>query len=182
MRPVLAARVRGNDFNISTSHAVQSFVQPDEIIPLELPVLQPLDEVPWQVLFNLTASRRRRHRNRRNRIDIPSKSHTAIQNRRQAVVGRRCHHRRKCSRAAIQTGNADACSRFRGQKSPATVALPGYVLAVEALFGLPHERLAIRHDAGKSAVAYVLGTPLAVRTVRGTTGLIRGLDRLLFDA
>ncbi|MCE9567137.1 MAG: hypothetical protein K8U57_34475 [Planctomycetes bacterium] len=32
-----------------------------------------------------------------------------------------------------------------------SVRLPGYVLAVEALFGLPHERLTIRHDAGKSA-------------------------------
>ncbi|MCE9568258.1 MAG: hypothetical protein K8U57_40175 [Planctomycetes bacterium] len=62
-----------------------------------------------------------------------------------------------------------------------SVRLPGYVLAVEALFGLPHERLTIRHDAGKSAAPYVNGTFLAVRRVMNTTGLIRGLDRLLFD-
>ena len=60
--------------------------------------------------------------------------------------------------------------------------LPGVVLAVEALFGLPHERLTIRHDAGKSAAPYVNGTLLAVRKVMGVTGLVRGLDRLLFGA
>ncbi|MBA4192614.1 MAG: hypothetical protein C0467_31990 [Planctomycetaceae bacterium] len=63
-----------------------------------------------------------------------------------------------------------------------SVRLPGYALGVEALFGLPHERLTIRHDAGKSAAPYVHGTLLAVRRVMNTTGLIHGLDRLLFDA
>ena len=63
-----------------------------------------------------------------------------------------------------------------------SVRLPGYVLAVEALFGLPHERLTIRHEAGKIAAPYVHGTLLAVRRVMNTTGLIRGLDRLLFDS
>jgi len=61
-----------------------------------------------------------------------------------------------------------------------SVRLPGVVLAVEALFGLPHERLTIRHDAGKSAAPYVNGTLLAVRKVMDVTGLVRGLDRLLF--
>lgn len=61
-----------------------------------------------------------------------------------------------------------------------SVRLPGHVLAVEALFGLPHERLTIRHEAGKSAAPYVNGTLLAVRKVMGVTGLVRGLDRLLF--
>jgi 4-hydroxy-tetrahydrodipicolinate reductase len=63
-----------------------------------------------------------------------------------------------------------------------SVRLPGYVLAVEAVFGLPHERLTIRHDAGGSAAPYVGGTLLAVRRVMGVTGLVRGLDRLLFGA
>ncbi len=63
-----------------------------------------------------------------------------------------------------------------------SVRLPGYVLAVEALFGLPHERLTIRHDAGKSAEPYVNGTLVAVRKVMQVTGLVRGLDRLLFRA
>jgi 4-hydroxy-tetrahydrodipicolinate reductase len=55
------------------------------------------------------------------------------------------------------------------------------VLAFEAIFGLPNERLAIRHDAGKGAEPYVSGTLLAVRQVMEVAGLVRALDRLLFD-
>ena len=62
-----------------------------------------------------------------------------------------------------------------------SVRLPGYVIAFEALFGLPDERLTIRHDAGAGAEPYVAGTLLAVRKVMQTTGLVRGLDHLLFE-
>ncbi len=61
-----------------------------------------------------------------------------------------------------------------------SVRLPGIVLAFEAIFGMPNERLTIRHDAGKGAEPYVNGTLLAVRRVMEVTGLVRGLDRLLF--
>lgn len=61
-----------------------------------------------------------------------------------------------------------------------SVRLPGFVLAFESVFGLPNERLTIRHDAGGGADPYVNGTLLAVRRVMGITGLVRGLDRLLF--
>lgn len=61
-----------------------------------------------------------------------------------------------------------------------SVRLPGIVLSFEAIFGLPDERLTIRHDAGKGAEPYVNGTLLAVRRVMQVTGLVRGLDRLLF--
>ena len=61
-----------------------------------------------------------------------------------------------------------------------SVRLPSYVLAFETLFGLPHERLTIRHDAGAGAEPYVSGTLLAARRVMETTGLVRGLDTLLF--
>jgi 4-hydroxy-tetrahydrodipicolinate reductase len=63
-----------------------------------------------------------------------------------------------------------------------SVRLPGVVLAFETIFGLPDERLTIRHDAGKGAAPYVRGTLLAVRQVMRVKGLVRGLDRLLFDA
>ena len=63
-----------------------------------------------------------------------------------------------------------------------SVRLPGYVIAFEAIFGLPDERLTLRHDAGAGAGPYVTGTLLATREVMGTTGLIRGLDRLLFPS
>ena len=62
-----------------------------------------------------------------------------------------------------------------------SVRLPGFVIAFETLFGLPDERLTIRHDAGSGAEPYAAGTMLATRKVMETTGLIRGLDRLLFE-
>lgn len=57
--------------------------------------------------------------------------------------------------------------------------LPSYILSCEALFGLPDERLTIRHDAGSSAAPYVAGTLLAIRRVQEVTGLVRGLDALM---
>ncbi len=61
-----------------------------------------------------------------------------------------------------------------------SIRLPGIVLAFETIFGLPNERLTIRHDAGKGAEPYVHGTLLAVRRVMQVAGLVHGLDRLLF--
>jgi 4-hydroxy-tetrahydrodipicolinate reductase len=62
-----------------------------------------------------------------------------------------------------------------------SIRLPGYTLAFETLFGLPDERLTIRHDAGTSARPYVAGTLLAAQRVGTVRGLIRGLDTLLFQ-
>ena len=62
-----------------------------------------------------------------------------------------------------------------------SVRLPGFVIAFETLFGLPDERLTIRHDAGSGAEPYAAGTLLAVTKVMGITGLVRGLDQLLFN-
>ena len=61
-----------------------------------------------------------------------------------------------------------------------SVRLPGFVIAFETLFGLPDERLTIRHDAGAGAQPYVGGTLLAIKKVMETRGLVRGLDTLLF--
>lgn len=63
-----------------------------------------------------------------------------------------------------------------------SVRVPGFTLSCEAIFGMPGERLTIRHDAGPSAEPYVAGTMLAVRRVAGRVGLTRGLDALLFPA
>ena len=71
-------------------------------------------------------------------------------------------------------------SRIRTAATPVhSVRLPGYVLGVEVLFGLPDQRLSIRHDAGSSARPYVDGAILAIRKVSGVTGLHRGLDAVL---
>src|SRR6266705_6038704 len=61
-----------------------------------------------------------------------------------------------------------------------SIRLPSYVIAFETIFGLPDERLSIRHDAGSGAEPYVSGTLLAARKVMEVSGLVRGLDRLLF--
>jgi 4-hydroxy-tetrahydrodipicolinate reductase len=60
-----------------------------------------------------------------------------------------------------------------------SLRLPGYVIAVEAIFGAPHERLTIRHDAGSGADPYIQGTLLAIRKVSGRVGLVRGLDKIM---
>jgi 4-hydroxy-tetrahydrodipicolinate reductase len=61
-----------------------------------------------------------------------------------------------------------------------SVRLPSYVIAFETIFGLPDERVTIRHDAGTGAERYVGGTLLAAQRVMGIVGLVRGLDWLLF--
>jgi 4-hydroxy-tetrahydrodipicolinate reductase len=61
-----------------------------------------------------------------------------------------------------------------------SIRLPSYMIAFETIFGLPDERLTIRHDAGSGSGPYVAGTLLAAKEVMLTRGLVRGLDRLLF--
>jgi 4-hydroxy-tetrahydrodipicolinate reductase len=60
-----------------------------------------------------------------------------------------------------------------------SVRLPGYVISAEILFGLPDQRLSIRHDSGNSARPYVDGALIAIRKVGDLVGLHRGLDQVL---
>src|SRR3954463_13128 len=60
-----------------------------------------------------------------------------------------------------------------------SVRLPSFVVSTEVVFGLPDERLTIRHDAGGTPEPYVAGTLIAVRRVPELVGLTRGLDTLL---
>ena len=61
-----------------------------------------------------------------------------------------------------------------------SLRLPGYVISFETIFGLPDQRLSIRHDSGSGAQPYVDRTLLAIRKTREVKGLVRGLDKLLF--
>jgi 4-hydroxy-tetrahydrodipicolinate reductase len=63
-----------------------------------------------------------------------------------------------------------------------SLRLPSFVVSTEVLFGLPDERLTIRHDAGGSPEPYVAGTLLAVRKAPGRVGVTRGLDTLLLES
>jgi len=61
-----------------------------------------------------------------------------------------------------------------------SLRLPSYSVSTEVIFGLPGERLIMRHEAGESAAPYVAGTLVAIRSVVKHVGLIRGLDALLY--
>lgn len=60
-----------------------------------------------------------------------------------------------------------------------SIRLPGYVIGAEVIFGMPDQRLTIRHDAGGSARPYVDGALLAIRKVSTLLGVHRGLDTVL---
>jgi 4-hydroxy-tetrahydrodipicolinate reductase len=60
-----------------------------------------------------------------------------------------------------------------------SIRLPSYTISVEIMFGMPDQRLTIRHDSGNSAEPYVDGALLAIRKVSSFVGLRRGLDSVL---
>jgi 4-hydroxy-tetrahydrodipicolinate reductase len=60
-----------------------------------------------------------------------------------------------------------------------SVRLPGFVIGAEIVFGMPDQRLTIRHDAGNGARPYVDGALLAIRKVSTLVGVHRGLDTVL---
>jgi 4-hydroxy-tetrahydrodipicolinate reductase len=60
-----------------------------------------------------------------------------------------------------------------------SVRLPSYVISVDVIFGMPDQRLILRHESGTSAEPYVDGALLAIRKVGSFTGLRRGLDSVM---
>lgn len=60
-----------------------------------------------------------------------------------------------------------------------SLRLPGYTISAEIIFGMPDQRLTLRHDSGGSAAPYVDGALLAIRKVSTLAGLHRGLDSVL---
>ena len=60
-----------------------------------------------------------------------------------------------------------------------SLRLPGYVISAEIIFGMPDQRLTIRHDSGGSARPYVDGALLAIHKVSTLVGVHRGLDSVL---
>jgi 4-hydroxy-tetrahydrodipicolinate reductase len=60
-----------------------------------------------------------------------------------------------------------------------SIRLPGYTISVDIIFGMPDQKLILRHDSGSSALPYVDGALLAIRKVNTFTGLRRGLDSVL---
>lgn len=60
-----------------------------------------------------------------------------------------------------------------------SLRLPSFVISAEVIFGMPDQRLVMRHDSGSSAEPYVDGALLAIRQVGTLTGLRRGLDQVM---
>jgi 4-hydroxy-tetrahydrodipicolinate reductase len=59
------------------------------------------------------------------------------------------------------------------------IRLPGFVISAEVIFGMPDQKLTLRHDSGSSARPYVDGALLAIRKVATLVGVHRGLDSVL---
>jgi 4-hydroxy-tetrahydrodipicolinate reductase len=60
-----------------------------------------------------------------------------------------------------------------------SVRLPGYVISIDAIFGMPDQKLILRHESGTSAEPYVDGALLAIREVGKLVGVHRGLDSVM---
>jgi 4-hydroxy-tetrahydrodipicolinate reductase len=84
--------------------------------------------------------------------------------------------------AAVELiGPAEARGAEIGGVPVHSLRLPGTSPTVEVVFGAPGERLTIRHEEQGDASIFVDGTLLAARRVQGISGLVRGLDSLLFE-
>jgi 4-hydroxy-tetrahydrodipicolinate reductase len=62
-----------------------------------------------------------------------------------------------------------------------SLRLPGTSPTIEVVFGAPGERLTIRHEEQGDKAIFVDGTLLAARRVQRLSGVVRGLDSLLFS-
>lgn len=60
-----------------------------------------------------------------------------------------------------------------------SVRLPGYMISIDAIFGMHDQKLILRHESGSSAAPYVDGALLAIREVGKLVGLHRGLDSVM---
>lgn len=60
-----------------------------------------------------------------------------------------------------------------------SIRLPGYVISIDAIFGMPDQKLILRHESGTSAEPYVGGALLAIREVGSLVGVHRGLDSVM---
>ena len=60
-----------------------------------------------------------------------------------------------------------------------SVRLPGYVISVDAIFGMHDQKLLLRYESGSSAEPFVDGALFAIRKVGELVGVHRGLDRVM---
>ncbi len=90
------------------------------------------------------------------------------------------------SRDSVPRGPVGAVEKYEGARGAKikgvhvhSVRLPGLVAHQEIVFGGPGELLTIRHDSMNRG-SFMEGVKLACREVRGLTGFVVGLDKLMF--
>jgi 4-hydroxy-tetrahydrodipicolinate reductase len=87
------------------------------------------------------------------------------------------------SRLEVPVDQVEGPRETRGARLQGTqvhsVRLPGYVISIDAIFGMPDQKLILRHESGSSAEPYVNGALLAIREVRQLVGLHCGLDSVM---
>jgi 4-hydroxy-tetrahydrodipicolinate reductase len=87
------------------------------------------------------------------------------------------------SKLEVSLDNIDGPKESRGARLQGTqvhsIRLPGYVISIDAIFGMPDQKLILRHESGTSAEPYVSGALLAIREVGKLVGLHRGLDSVM---
>jgi 4-hydroxy-tetrahydrodipicolinate reductase len=87
------------------------------------------------------------------------------------------------SKLEVPLEQIDGPKEARGARLQGTqvhsIRLPGYMISVDAIFGMPGQKLILRHESGSSAEPYVDGALLAIREVGNLVGVHRGLDSVM---
>lgn len=87
------------------------------------------------------------------------------------------------SQLDVSLDSIDGPKESRGVRLQGTqvhsVRLPGYNISLDAIFGMPDQKLILRYESGSSAEPYVNGALLAIRKVGNLIGLHRGLDSVM---
>jgi 4-hydroxy-tetrahydrodipicolinate reductase len=83
----------------------------------------------------------------------------------------------------IPLDEIDGLKESRGARLQGTqvhsIRLPGYNISIDVIFGMPGQKLILRHESGASAEPYVNGALLAIREVGKLVGVHRGLDSVM---
>ena len=111
---------------------------------------------------------------RADKVDAPSGTARELANRLSKI------HEAKLD---VPLDKIDGLKESRGARLQGTqvhsIRLPGYTISIEAIFGMPGQKLILRHESGSSAEPYVSGALLAIREVGKLVGVHRGLDSVM---
>jgi 4-hydroxy-tetrahydrodipicolinate reductase len=108
------------------------------------------------------------------KVDVPSGTARELANRLSKVRESQLDVPLEAISGPVETRGA----RMQGTQVH-SLRLPGYVISIDAVFGMPDQKLILRHESGNSAEPYVNGALLAIREVGKLVGLHRGLDSVM---